>query len=220
MAVAVRLRGHEFTSLLDEARRGSSAAAGRLLSAFHPMLVEYAHEWLCPELRRKFDPCDLAQYTMSQAIERLGETRATTVRQFAAWLRTILRHRAARLAFRYVRRRDGRPRPRMLSLGRLDDGRAKGESDQQTRGRKATVLVSGAPSAEDEAISREEAKAICRALDSLTPSAALAVSFRIADGLSFADIGAKLSISGDAARCKFRRAIAVLRRKLGSVSGG
>lgn len=215
MAVRVRLGGREFTSLLHDARSGSSTAAGKLLSAFHPMLVEYAHEWLCPELRRRFDPCDLAQYTMSQAIERLGETRARSVRQFAAWLRTILRHRAARLAFRYVRRRDGRPRPRMVSLGKPGDDAAERDGSEAARGGKGQLLVASAPSPEDEAVAVEEAEALHGAMGALTASAARAVWLRLEQGLSFSAIGEKLGLSAEAARCKFRRAMVVLRRTLG-----
>ncbi|HJT34280.1 MAG TPA: sigma-70 family RNA polymerase sigma factor [Pirellulales bacterium] len=219
MAVRVRLGGQEFTSLLCDARHGSSAAAGKLLSAFHPMLVEYAHEWLCPELRRRFDPCDLAQYTMSQAIERLGETRARSVRQFAAWLKAILRHRAARLACRYVRRRDGLPRPRMVSLGKLGDGGAERDGPRAACGRQAQVLVDSAPSPEDEAVAAEEAEVLHGAMGALTASAARAVWLRVEQGLSFSAIGKKLGLSAEAARCKFRRAMAVLRRKLGAARG-
>ncbi|HJT36250.1 MAG TPA: sigma-70 family RNA polymerase sigma factor [Pirellulales bacterium] len=214
MSPKFALQRQQFAALLLAAKRGSSEAAGELLTAFQPMLVEYAHSRLCPELRRRFDPCDLAQFTLSQAIQRLGETRATSSRQFAAWLQAILRSRAARLTHRYVRRRDGQRRPRQLGLDPFLDEPGEDNEPKDNAGQGGRVLISEVPSPTESAIAREEAGAVRRMLEALPAISGQIVLLRIEHDLSFTAIGAALAISCEAARSRYRRAMIDLRRAL------
>jgi RNA polymerase sigma-70 factor, ECF subfamily len=91
----------EPSQLLDEARRGSAEARGRLLDSYRNYLRLVARLGMGQRLRAKLDPSDLVQEALLRAHRYFERFRGRTEAELAAWLRRILVRGLADLARHY-----------------------------------------------------------------------------------------------------------------------
>src|SRR5262245_9669919 len=91
----------ESRALLDQARRGSAEARGRLLESYRNYLRFAARLGMGEFLRSKTDPSDLVQETLLRAHRFFDRFRGRTEAELAAWLRQILVRGVSDLARRY-----------------------------------------------------------------------------------------------------------------------
>src|SRR4051812_11686136 len=89
-------------SLLDQARGGSDAAWGQLLSSYSGYLTILARVQVGRRLQGKVDPADIVQETFLDAHRQISRFRGTTEGEFVGWLRTILAGQLALVLRRYV----------------------------------------------------------------------------------------------------------------------
>jgi RNA polymerase sigma-70 factor (ECF subfamily) len=189
--------GSELEQLLSAARDGSREAIGDILGGCRDYLLQIAIEELTSDLSRKLGPSDLVQDTLLEAQRDFGRFRGRTRGEVLAWLRGILLHNLANATRHY------------LATGMRQVSRESGLS---------VAIEAGLPApGSDEPVTRilalERHEALAAALTRLPPEAQAVVRARNLEGLSFADIGARLGLSGDAARKVWARAVLRLQRE-------
>ena len=96
------------TSILIRVRSSSSSAIGAGWACLARLQVE-------PRFRAKFDPSDIVQQTMLEAVRGWPKFRGGTEAELAAWLRQILAHVLLHEMRRFGRRPAARRRPRGLA---------------------------------------------------------------------------------------------------------
>jgi RNA polymerase sigma-70 factor (ECF subfamily) len=190
------------TRLLQLARDGSRGALGQLLNAYRPFLLAIATEQLDSELKAKAGPSDAVQETFLDAQHAFDKFKSDTETEFRVWLHAILMNNLADLRKRYFKaaKRQVR-RERHLST---DDSRQLLRQLAEREGQSPSRT----------AISREEEQRINTALDGLPPAYKQIILMRSQQRQTFAEIGAAIGKSADAARMLWQRAVARLQREL------
>jgi RNA polymerase sigma-70 factor (ECF subfamily) len=153
-----------------------------------------AGDELPPELRAKAGASDLVQQTFLEAHQAFPGFRGTTEEELRAWLRRILRHNLANFI------RDFR---------NTDKRRVAREDPAATVGLPAADLSPGS-----QAVAREEAEALERALARLPEEYRQAILLRQQEGLSFAALATRLGRTEEAARKLWSRGVERLRQEL------
>lgn len=192
--------GHEpsgptarFERLIAEARLGSEAAIGRLIEECRGFLLAVANRELDSEFRPKIGASDLVQETMLSAQRCIGDFQGGTRDELLAWLRVILVNDIKEARRRYltaqrdVRREQPMVRPDSAGID--------------------VDVVAGEPTPATDAIVREEAAQLSRAMQRLAPEDREIVEMRNWQRLSFVEIGERLGKSAAAARKMWFRAI-------------
>lgn len=187
-------------SCLEDARYGSREAQARLLDAVRPYLLAVAEDQLASDLRPKLAASDLVQNVVLKAWQSFGDFRGQSRAELIGWLRTILCHCAA-LGARSYRGTKKRDVARECSLNQIDS-------------RFRSALADSCKSPSEEAVASEERQRIDRALRRLASRYEQAIRLRNDLGLSFAEMGAVLDCSEDAARMLWVRALDKLGRQL------
>lgn len=96
-----------FTESLAEARAGNSSELNELLELARPALRQRANGYLGKKTSRRADSSDLVQETMTQAFSSFRYFRGTTETEWHAWLRSVMRIRAAKIwRFHHTGKRD------------------------------------------------------------------------------------------------------------------
>jgi RNA polymerase sigma-70 factor (ECF subfamily) len=157
-----------------------------LLETFRPYLAAIARDVLPADLGGKVGASDVVQETIIKGYERFAQFQGTTREEFARWLRAILRNHIANVIEAYnVQKRD---------VSREQPGNS-GVAD-------ATCFSpSGA------ALSREEQERLNAALASLPAVSQTVILLRHRDDYTFAEIGAAIDKSEEAARKIWTRAV-------------
>ncbi len=189
--------------LLAEAQDGSREALGRLLQACRGYLLRIARQALDPALAAKGGASDLVQETFLEAHRDFERFRGTSETELLAWLRRLLLNNLANFARHY--RGTGK-----RHLGRevvLDPGNSSTAPD---RG-----LIAATPSPSGQAVTREQAEALERALGRLPEEHFRVLALRNQERLTFEEIGARTGRSADAARRLWVRAVERLQQELG-----
>ncbi len=88
-------------ALLAACRSGQSAALNALLLRHEPWLRLHARLQMESRFRAKFDPSDIVQQTLIEAVRAFPGFRGRTGAEFAAWLRRLLTHALAHEIRRY-----------------------------------------------------------------------------------------------------------------------
>jgi len=190
---------------LRAARRGDAAAWGRLLDRFRPYLLLLAEVQVGKRLRGKADPADLVQEAALQAHRGFAGFRGATEAEFVEWLHAILADRLAKLVRRYHGTQARDPRlERSLTEAVADSSRLLDR-----------VLVDPGTSPSGRAAAREEVVRVAAALDRLPADHKRVIVLRQLEGLPFAEVGASMGRSADAATQLWVRAIRGLREALG-----
>jgi RNA polymerase sigma-70 factor (ECF subfamily) len=183
------------TDLLQRAREGSAEALNLLYERSAARLLGYIRVRLGRELRARVESRDILQATLLKSVKQLEAFRGQDPRAFQAWLARIAEHEIRDRADhqRRLRRDAAREVP-------LDD---EAPVPAITRSALSRILL-------DERAHRLE-----DALDTLTPEHRQVVLMRKFEEVSFAEIGARLGRSEDAARMLFARAMTALTLALG-----
>jgi RNA polymerase sigma-70 factor (ECF subfamily) len=191
--------------LLDRARRDGGPALGELLEMYRHYLTLLARAQMRRHLQSRLDPSDLVQETFLAAHRDFARFRGTTEGELVAWLRQIL---AARLADQVRRHIKAKARDARLERRLTDElGRSSQALEASLAARQST------PS--HQAAQRERAVLLAEALRNLPPDYEEVIVLRHLDGLSFADVAARVGRSVDSVEKLWVRALARLRRALG-----
>jgi RNA polymerase sigma-70 factor (ECF subfamily) len=190
----------DFEGLLAEARVGSAQALGQVLEACRGYLVLVAGRQLDPDLRAKGGASDLVQETFLEAHRDFGRFAGTGETELLAWLRQILLNNLANFTRRYLAT-DKRAVARETTL----------KSDHSSEARPEPAAPTPSPSG--EAMAREEAQALQRALERLPEDYRRVVQLRYQEERSFEEIGQLIDRSPEAARKLWARAMERLRQE-------
>jgi RNA polymerase sigma-70 factor, ECF subfamily len=193
-------------TLLAQARAGDAAARGALLETHRPYLTLLARLHLGRRLQGKADPADVVQETFLEAHRGLAAFRGTTAAEFAAWLRQILASNLANLLRRYFGTQARDPRLERELAADLD------QSSQML----GAVLAAPDSSPSRQAARREDAVRLAGLLDRLPPDYRDVLVLRYLEGLTFPAVAARMGRSVDAAEKLWVRALARLRRTMGT----
>jgi len=177
--------------LLTRARAGESSAFCRLAAEHEARLLQQA----CGLSRDQSAAEDLVAETMIEAWRSLGRYNGTC--RFSTWLFSILLHRYQKA----VRRARSRPIP----LAALPSA----EADERRQAQEN--LSAGGPSPADEAMRREAAEALRRAVGSLPEKHQQVILLRFFEDASLPEIGAVLGCSVGTVKSRLHYALEKLR---------
>ena len=191
--------------LLDQARVGDRAAAGRLLDHYSTYLTLLARVQIGRRVQGKVDAGDIVQETFLEAHRQIRQFRGTSEAELLAWLRRILAGQIALMLRRYLGTK-GRDVTLERELGvQLDQS-----SQAMDVGFVATLST---PS--QHASRREQAVLLAEALRRLSVDHREVIVLRHIEALSFPDVAARMGRSEDSVQKLWVRALANLRRSLG-----
>ena len=206
--MATRSANAEPVELLPLARDGDLPALGQLLELYRNYLKLLARLQIDRRLRGKADPSDLVQETFLEAHRDFGQFRGTTEKELLSWLRQILVTNFANLVRRYrgTQRRDVELERELTfeldrSFAALDHGLWARE---------------GSPS--QQAVRREQAVLLADALGRLPGDYREAIILRHLEGLTFADVAARMGRTVESVKKLWARALARLRDMLGDAA--
>lgn len=80
------------SQLVDAARDGDSAAHSEICRQVQGRLNRMANQHLDANLRRKLNPSDIVQATLTRMVHGFGDFRGSTSAEFYGWLNTILKN--------------------------------------------------------------------------------------------------------------------------------
>ena len=183
------------------ARAGCEVALGRLFTACRFYLLTVANRVLPDQVRAKIGGSDVVQETLVQIHQNFDRFQGTSERELLAWLRGALLNNVQQVTRRY---RDTQKR----ALGRevsLEAGLSGAEQE---------CLIAAVDSPGSQVAATEEAARLSVALARLPESYRRAVVLRNWEDRTFAEIGAEIGRTADAARKLWARAIAQLKIEL------
>jgi RNA polymerase sigma-70 factor (ECF subfamily) len=181
---------------LERARRGDSAALGRLLDAYRPyirVIARAARQGFAPA---RLDDSDLIQDTLLLASRGFAQFRGVTVAEFAGWLR--------QLTLRTV----GHAARAHLGTGKRAAGREEPLVEPD-----ALPLPDGS-SPDGSAARHERAARLASALEQLPEEMRQVVLGRMLEGLPYEALATRLKKSDGAVRVIYTRALRRLRELL------
>jgi RNA polymerase sigma-70 factor (ECF subfamily) len=196
----------EVVRWLAAARGGSLEALGEVLEACRHYLLRIADRRLSSELRSKGGASDLVQQTFLDAQRDFDRFQGESEKELLAWLRQILLHNLAHFQRRYraTSKRDlGRETPLTGAASSTDRG---------------PDLPTQAPSPSEQAIAREEAQTMERAVQRLPEEYRQVLELRHREQQTFEEIGRRLGRSTSGARALWLRAVEQLNAELGKSS--
>lgn len=193
--------GSTVVGLLEAARGGHDDAFGKLFETFRRHLLLVAHEELPPTLRGKLGASDLVQETAVDARRDFPAFRGGTAEECFAWLRAILRNNVVDAVRRY-----GTSQKRDATLE---------VSLTSPAGRREGAMLEAAHGLPDgSAIRREDAGLLATAMARLSSDHQAVLRLRYWEGLSFVEIGERMSRSPDAVRKLWYRAVERLQEEM------
>jgi RNA polymerase sigma-70 factor (ECF subfamily) len=194
--------------LLNLAKAGSGPALSRLLDRYRGALEVQARLQVGRRLRAKLDFEDLMQELSLEAHRDIAQFRGRSEGEFVCWLRKVFATILSNQVRRYLgtRRRDLR-RERRIATGRDDTSRAV--IDRR--------LVAPLSSPSQQASRRERAELLSEALQTLPSAYREVIVLRNLEGLSFADVAARMGRTEDSVKNIWLRALGRLRRMLGDL---
>ncbi len=199
-----RISSRRLRKLLTALEAGQAEALAPLLDLYRPYLLATAHARMNSPLKAKAGPSDLVQETLTEAHRAWQglEEKPQSEEELRVWLRNILLERLKALQRRYYRAKS-----RSLQRERsLDDGKSKQLLDQLVAGYDETP---GARFEQDAIAERLE-----EALNRLPTAYRQVILWHSRDGWKFAQIGARMDRSADAARMLWSRALRLLKKEL------
>jgi RNA polymerase sigma-70 factor, ECF subfamily len=190
---------------MDDLRESGSDSHGLVdLERYRSWLGLLARLQVEPRFRAKFDPSDIVQQTMLEAVQDWPKFRGSTEAELAAWLRQILAH----VLLHEMRRFGGAQRrdvDREVSLEQ-----ALAESSR----RLGEALASPGSSPSERASRQELELRLADALARLPADYAEVILLRNVEGLSHDEIAERMGRGVGAVRMLWVRALARLRREL------
>jgi RNA polymerase sigma-70 factor (ECF subfamily) len=193
----------EVEVLLQQARAGDLPALGRLLESYRDDLAAIARSLLDPALRCRVASSDLVQETLLEAHRDFAQFAGGDERGLVAWLHKILvRNFADQANFHHAERRDVR---RERSLDAHPEGSAPALLD---------ALAAPISSASTQAMRREEAAALTKALERLPADYREVFVLRNLHGVVVEEIAARMGRTPNAVRMLWGRAVLKLSETL------
>jgi len=195
----------EFDSLIDRARRGDDTASGTLLQSYNRYLTLLARVQIGRRLRRKLDEADVVQDTLMEAHRQIANFRGNSEGELLAWLRRILAGKIA-LTLRHYLGIEARDINLERDLAvQLDQSATAMNVD----------LAASCSSPSQRASRREQAVLLADALAKLPDDYRETIVLRNLEGLSFAEVAARMERSEDSVQKLWVRGLAALRQTLG-----
>jgi RNA polymerase sigma-70 factor (ECF subfamily) len=188
--------------LLADAKGGDRVAADRLFAEYRPLLHLIARQNLGAETRRREDSSDAVQLTELEAYRSLNTFRGTTLAEFTAWLKQILRRNVANLVRDH--RAGKRDLRRELFLDDPDGSSALSWRHPVARQASPSCMM----------MTTEAALALARAMDDLPESQRQAVQLRHIEGRSLDEIAEALGKTAPAVAGLLRRGLQTLRAQM------
>ncbi len=187
------------TNWIEQAKRGSRSALGRLLDKHRPELTRLAEISLDAHLRTKISTSDIVQESLLRAGQRFDQFFGETEEEFSGWLACICRRQLidAHRRFREAARRSVK---KELSHGRLELDGLPG-SDERPSGILQSV---------------EEKASLLAGISRLTAVQREIVRLRYVEQLSFRECAARLDTSRDWVRRQWMKIIRELACELGA----
>ena len=184
--------GRKFEQAMKAARSGDREAIGRLLELNRDYLLLIANQDMEGDLKRKMGASDLVQESMLTAQANFNRFEGETRQEFLAWLRGILGNDVKhwRRHYKGVQKRNVR---REKDLG----GQQHAPPDPRDR-----TYTPGT-----QAVADEEAAMLENAIAKLPENYQRVIQMRNWQDKTFAEIGAELDCTDDAARKLWSRAI-------------
>jgi RNA polymerase sigma-70 factor, ECF subfamily len=197
---------HEFDDLLFLARQGSKEALGQVLESCRRVLLRAAKRQIPSQIQTKRAASDLVQETFLEAQRDFEQFAGCTREQLTTWLFRILRNNCANLvsAYRYRQKRE------ISREVRLDEKSAYSRAGEPADDRD--------PGPTQLAIVQEQAQMLMSLLKRLPRESRTILQFRLADRLTFKEIGDRLGCSAEAARKIFDRTLRKVRERYGPLS--
>jgi RNA polymerase sigma-70 factor (ECF subfamily) len=194
--------------LLSLAKAGSGPALSRLLDRHRGALEVQARLQLSRRLRAKLDIEDLMQELSLEAHRDIAQFRGRSEGEFVCWLRKVFATILSNQVRRYLgtRRRDLRRECRIV-----------GRNDDTSRPTIDLHLVAPQSSPSQQAARRERAELLAAALERLPVAYREVIVLRNIEGLSFADVAARMGRTEDSVKNIWLRALNRLRRMLGDL---
>jgi RNA polymerase sigma-70 factor (ECF subfamily) len=166
-------------------------------------------------LRGKVDPSDLVQEAFLTAHRSFARFRGTTEAELLVWLRRILASRMADLVRRQLK---AKGRDARLER-RLEDELAHSShdlADSVVAQRRSPNAANSTSSPSQQAVRREQAVLLADALKALPKDYEEVIVLRHMEGLNFPDVARRMGRSLDSVQKLWVRALARLRRTLGT----
>ena len=170
------------------------------LERFRAYLRLLATIHLDPRLAGKFDPSDVVQETMVQAIQAREQFRGEVDGQMAAWLRRILARNLAQAV-----RAFGRDKRDVRREQSLEAGLAESSSQLEA------WLAAEESSPSEKAEQNEETLRLAQAIEQLPQAQREALTLQHWHGFSLAEIGERLERSPEAVAGLLKRGLKQLR---------
>lgn len=182
--------------LLAEVRDGSAPALAKLLDMYRPFLRLWGHRSAGDQLRRKFDTSDVIQNTHEAALKRIDAFQAVADEDFSKLLRQIFNAQISE---------DSKPyrRVKKRSIHREQPLDGHKSWDQLIN------MLATEPGSVTEQVSQDETRQRVEAvLDRLKAPQQRLLRQRLWESLSWEQIAQLHDCTEDAARMRFKRAIA------------
>lgn len=194
----------DLSALLPAFRAGDAAAGDALLRRFEPWLKLMARLQLESRFHAKFDPSDVVQQAMIEALRAAPQFRGTTERELVAWLRQILTHALAHEIRRYA----GTAKRDLAREVSLD------QELTQSSQRLGDMLAATGTSPSQQAVKREQSVLLAEVLERLPEDFREVILLRNLEGLPHEEVARRMGRSSGAVRMLWVRALARLREEL------
>lgn len=200
----------EVSRLLPAFRAGDRSAGDALLRRYEPWLKLLARVQLESRFRAKFDPSDVVQQAMLEAVRALPQFRGGTEAEFTAWLRQILTHALAHEIRRYA----GTAKRHLAREVPID------QDPSRTSEPWGDVLAATGTSPSQSVVKREQSVLLAEVLQRLPADFREVIILRHLERLPHDEVARRMGRSPGAVRMLWVRALARLRKELQSVDLG
>ena len=186
------------SQLVDAAREGDSAAHSEICRQVQGKLNRMANQHLDLNLRRKLNPSDIVQATLTRMIQGFNDFRGSTSAEFYGWLNTILKNEV------HSTRRD--------LMRQRRDIRRETEPNSAVVGRDFAQSDSDSP--EQRMMIDEKLTRLRLVMSRLPPDYAEVIELRSIQELPFEEVARKMGRSVNAASKLWGRALVSLQQEL------
>jgi RNA polymerase sigma-70 factor, ECF subfamily len=190
--------------LIEAFRSGDLSAGNRIFQQYMPWLKLLARVQVESRFQAKFDPSDIAQQAMLEAVKAFPQFRGSTEAELRAWLRQVLAHALAHEIRRYAGTQK-RALDREISLD---------QEFAQTSQRLENILAATGTSPAGIAAVRDEQLLLASVMEQLPDDYREVLILRHFEGLSHEEAARRMNRNPGAVRMLWVRALARLRQEL------
>lgn len=206
--------------LLARARAGQPDALGELCNLYRNYLRMVVRTGLGPKLRELVELSDVVQETLVEVVRQFPQFTGQTEAALVGWLRRLVSQKLADLGRYHSRVKRAAGTQAVPLDAPLGGGAGLKNEDGAAAGSLLDVLALSQTSPSEAASKRELIVLLADALTSLPVDQAEAIWLYSAEGVSFDALGEHMGISRKAAKGKYARGLANLRRSLKGPPGG